>query len=144
MKREILTGLAVMMAGSIGVVPAAQSREGQGSGPTKPITVKAQRTPVKTVKVEVPVTQAVRNDTPVFRGEGSFEQKCGVCHLGRWRKAGQLQPVLSLTGVFKDTSPDREAAVREQIQRGSLNMPGFQNTFTPSEFDDLIAYLKTL
>jgi mono/diheme cytochrome c family protein len=143
MKRGILAGLAVIVAGSMGLTAAAQ-REGQGSGPTKPITVKAQRTPVRTVKVEVPVIQAVRSDTPAFRGEGSFQQKCGVCHLGRWRKAGQLQPALSLAGVFKDTSPDREAAVREQIQRGSLNMPGFQNTFTPSEFDDLIAYLKTL
>lgn len=143
MKRGLLLGLAAVFAGSLGVTVAAQGR-GQASVPTKPITVKAERTPVKTVKVEVPVEQAVRHDTPVFRGEGWFQQQCGVCHLGRWRKDGQLQPVLGLAGVLKDASPAREAAVREHIQRGSVNMPGFQNAFTPTEFDELIAYLKTL
>ena len=33
-------------------------------------------------------------------------------------------------------------AVRAQIQKGSQNMPGFQNTFTPAQFEELITYLK--
>jgi mono/diheme cytochrome c family protein len=112
--------------------------------PTKITTVKATRTATKTVKVAVPVTQAARNDTPVFRGEGWFQQYCGVCHLGRWRKNGQLKPVQSLEGVFtKNPGPDREAYVRAYIQNGSANMPGFRNTFTPAQFDELIAFLKT-
>ena len=133
-------GLVVILAGSMGVTIAAQFREGP---PTKPVTAKAQRTRVQTVKVEVPITQAARSDTPAFRGEERFLQRCSLCHLGRWNKTGQLQPWVPLAGL-KDASPDREAAVREQIRRGSLNMPSFQNTFTPSELDDLIAYLKTL
>jgi hypothetical protein len=46
--------------------------------------------------------------------------------------------------VLKDASPDREKAVREFIERGSLRMPGFRYNFTPAEFAELMAYLKTL
>lgn len=148
MKRAFRLGLALLVAGSLGVTTVAAQEEGGGRGraplPQKPTTFKATRSGNKTVKVEVPVTQAVRMDTPAFRGEGYFQQKCGVCHLGRWRKAGQLQPVTSLAGVLKDTSADRDAGVRGQIQKGSLNMPGFQNAFTPAEFEELMTYLKTL
>lgn len=143
MKRGFLSGLAALFAVSWGVMVAAQGR-GQVNLPTKPITVKAERTAVKTVKVEVPVEKAARRDTPAFRGEGWYQQKCGLCHLGRFRKSGPLQPYFPLAGVLKDTSPARETAVRQQIQRGSPNMPGFQNAFTPEEFEELIAYLKTL
>jgi len=144
MKRGFLLGLAAVLAGSLGVTVAAQGR-GQASLPTKPITVKAERTPVKTVKVEVPIVQAVRSDTQAFRGEAWFQQKCGLCHLGRWRKEGQLQPfAATMAGVLKGATPAREAAIRAQVQKGSLNMPGFENAFTPAEFEELIAYLKTL
>lgn len=150
MKRALVAGLAVLLTGWMSATAVGQDEEGGGGGarvpvPTRVTTVKATRTPVKTVKVEVPVDKATRNDTPAFKGEGWFQQNCGVCHLGRWRKQGQLQsfaPVLS--GVLKDRSPERETAVREYIRRGSANMPGFQNAFTPTEFDELIAYLKTL
>jgi hypothetical protein len=148
MKRTVLCASALVLAGLLrATTVVAQDEEGGGHGapsPTKITTYKAIQTPVKTVKTDVPVTQAVRLDTPVFRGEGSFQQKCGVCHLGRWRKAGQLKPVRSLAGVLNDASPDRDAAVRARIQKGSLNMPGFQQAFTPEEFEELMAYLKTL
>jgi len=140
MKKQFLAALAALLAGSMSVSVAAQFQEGP---PTKPVVAKAQRTPVKTVKVDVPVTQGVRSDTPVFRGEGLFQQHCSVCHLGRFDKSGQVQPVVNLAGVLKDASPDREAAVRMQIQRGSINMPSFQHTFTAREVEALIAYLKT-
>jgi mono/diheme cytochrome c family protein len=130
--------------------PAEQDPEEGPAGPrvaapTRITTAKGSRTPVKTVKVEVPIEQAARSDTPAFRGEGWFQQNCGVCHLGRWRKQGQLQPAApTLAGVLKNASPDREAAVRAYIQAGSANMPGFRYAFTPAELDELIAYLKTL
>lgn len=142
MKRVVVLGVAAAFAGSLGVTVSAQ--RGQPP-PTKPITVKAERTPVKTVKTEVPIAQARHSDTPAFRGEGWYQQKCGACHLGRWRKDGQLEPfAMSLTGVLKGATPAREAAIREQVQRGSLNMPGFKNAFTAEEFEELIAYMKTL
>jgi mono/diheme cytochrome c family protein len=114
--------------------------------PKEVTTVKATRSAVRPVKVVVPV-QKTAHDTsaPAFRGEGWFQQECGVCHLGRWRKSGQQQPSAPpLTGVLKNANPAREAAVRAFIQTGSQNMPGFRNTFTAAEFEELVAYLKTL
>ena len=155
MNRGFLAGLAVILVGSMTMVGAAQMQQppddDEGpAGPRVPVptqvtTGKASRTPVKTVKVDVPVEKAARTDAPAFKGEGWFQQKCGLCHLGRWRKAGQLQSFApGLTGVLKGATPERETAVRQYIQRGSANMPGFQNAFTPAEFEELIAYLKTL
>ena len=150
MQRVFLAGFAVLLAGWMSATAVGQEEEGGGGGarvpvPTRVTTAKATRTPAKTVKVEVPVTKAARNDTPAYRGEGWFQQYCAECHLGRWRKQGQLQASApGLAGVLKAGTPEREAAVRQQIQRGSPNMPGFQNAFTPKEFDELIAYLKSL
>lgn len=154
MKRGFLAGLAVILVGSMTTIAAAQmpqpqdDEEGPAGArvpvPTQVTTAKAARTAVKTVKVDVPASKAARSDTPAFRGEGWFQQKCGLCHLGRWRKTGQLpSSAPGLIGVLKGATPEREAAVRAYVQRGSANMPGFQNAFTPAEFEELIAYLKT-
>ncbi|MBI3049428.1 MAG: cytochrome c [Acidobacteria bacterium] len=139
-----LSVLAIVSSLVMGVTVAAQEGGGRGMPPPSEVTtMKVPRTPVKTVKIEVPIEQAVRHETPEFRGEGLFFQRCAICHVGDWRKEGQLKPYgPQLTGVLKDAS--REAAVRTFIRSGSLNMPGFQHTFTPAQFDDLIAYLKTL
>jgi hypothetical protein len=50
----------------------------------------------------------------------------------------------SLEGILKDAPSDRENLVRETIQQGMRRMPGFRYNFTPTEFEELIAYLKTL
>lgn len=114
--------------------------------PAQITTAKATRSAVKPVKVDVPI-ERTNHDTsaPAFRGEGWFQQECGLCHLGRWRKHGQLPPSAPpLTGVLRNADRAREAAVRAFIQTGSQNMPGFRNTFTAAEFEELVAYLKTL
>lgn len=87
----------------------------------------------------------VAGDDAVTRGEAWFYQRCSLCHVGRIVKDETYQPMApSLEGVLKEAPPDRERVVREQIQRGSLRMPGFRFNFTPSEFDELMAYLKTI
>ena len=79
------------------------------------------------------------------RGEAWFYQRCSLCHVGRIVKDDTYEPMgPRLDGVLKGAAPDREKLIREQIQRGSLRMPGFRYNFTPAEFEELMAYLKTL
>jgi len=79
------------------------------------------------------------------RGEGLFLQRCSICHLPRKLKFGS-PPVVgpSLSGQFKDASPDQMKVLRGFILKGGPDMPGFQYGLAPNEVDDLIAYLKTL
>ena len=79
------------------------------------------------------------------RGETLFYQRCSLCHLGRIIKDDKYQPIgPALAGVLKDASSDREAEIRQFIQMGTLRMPGWKYAFSPKEFDDLIAYVRTL
>ena len=79
------------------------------------------------------------------RGEAWFYQRCSLCHMGRIVKDETYEPMApKLDGLLKDAAPDREKLVREQILRGSLRMPGFRYNLTPAEFEELMAYLKTL
>ena len=85
------------------------------------------------------------NTDPFTRGEAWFYQRCALCHMGRIVKDDVYKPMgPALDGVLKEASPDREKLIRQQIQRGSPRMPGFQYTFTPGEFEELMAYMKTL
>jgi len=77
------------------------------------------------------------------RGEAWFYQRCSLCHMGRIVKDDVYEP-MGPKLTLKNATPAREKAVREQIQRGSPRMPGFQYTFTPAEFEELIAYMKML
>jgi mono/diheme cytochrome c family protein len=79
------------------------------------------------------------------RGEGLFLQRCSLCHLPRKLKFGS-PPVIgpSLSGQFKDATPDQSKILRGFILKGGPNMPGFQYGLEPKEVDDLISYLKTL
>jgi mono/diheme cytochrome c family protein len=79
------------------------------------------------------------------RGQGLFLQRCSLCHLPRKLKFGS-PPVIgpSLSGQFKDATPDQMKILRGFISKGGPNMPGFQYGLEPKELDDLIAYLKTL
>jgi mono/diheme cytochrome c family protein len=79
----------------------------------------------------------------VRRGEAWFYQRCSLCHMGRIVKDDVYEPMAPKL-TLKNATPAREKAVRDQIQRGSPRMPGFQYTFTPAEFEELIAYMKTL
>ena len=79
------------------------------------------------------------------RGEAWFYQRCSLCHMGRIVKDDKYEPMAPrLDGVLKNATPDREKVVRGFIQQGSLRMPGFRYNLTPAEFEELMAYLKTL
>lgn len=78
-------------------------------------------------------------------GEGLFLQRCSLCHLPRKLKFGSPAVVgPSLSGQFKDATPDQMKVLRNFILKGGPDMPGFQYGLEPKEVDDLVAYLKTL
>ncbi len=79
------------------------------------------------------------------RGEGLFLQRCSLCHLPRKLKFGS-PPVIgpSLSGQFKDATPDQMKVLQGFILKGGPDMPGFQYGLDGKQLDDLLAYLKTL
>ena len=81
----------------------------------------------------------------IARGEVLFYQACPICHLDRIEKDVIHKQILApaLSGVLKNASPSREAAVLEQITKGSLRMPGFQYSLDANELDELMAFLRT-
>lgn len=80
-----------------------------------------------------------------LRGEGVFLQRCSLCHLPKRAKVCCQAPLGPLLyGVLKPGDAARERLVREQILRGSANMPGFGAGLDANELDDLLAYLKTI
>ena len=85
------------------------------------------------------------NREAITRGEAWFYQRCSLCHMGRIVKDDVYQPMgPPLNGVLKAASPEREKLIRQQIEKGSPRMPGFQHTFTPAEMEELMAYMRTL
>lgn len=100
-----------------------------------------------TVSAQAPAApKATRTEAEkVRRGEAWFYQSCLLCHVDRILKNEITAPLgPKLNGILKDATPAKEAAVRAQINRNSLRMPGFQYGLTPEQLDELIAYLKTL
>lgn len=96
-------------------------------------------------KAEPPGPTATKLTERQRRGEGLFLQRCSLCHLPRQLKFGS-PPVIgpSLSGQFKDASPDQMKTLRGFVLKGGPDMPGFQYGLAPNEVDDLIEYLKTL
>jgi mono/diheme cytochrome c family protein len=92
-----------------------------------------------------PPPQAPASGEAVKHGEAWFYQRCSLCHMGRIVKDDTFESMApSLEGILKNAPSDREKLVRETIQQGIRRMPGFRYNFTPTEFEELIAYLKTL
>lgn len=84
-------------------------------------------------------------DEPTRRGEGLFLQRCSLCHLPRKLKFGSPAVVgPSLSGQFKDATPDQMKVLQGFILKGGPDMPGFQYGLDSKQLDDLMAYLKTL
>ena len=88
---------------------------------------------------------AQKLDEQERHGEDLFLQRCSLCHLPRKLKFGS-PPVVgpSLSGQFKDATPDQMKVLRNFILKGGPDMPGFQYGLEPRDVDDLVAYLKTL
>jgi mono/diheme cytochrome c family protein len=73
-------------------------------------------------------------------GKKLFVQKCSVCHLPALPSYTAYGPLLD-NNVVADRG---EESVREQIERGSAKMPGFQYSMSSVEIEQIVGYLKTL
>jgi mono/diheme cytochrome c family protein len=81
----------------------------------------------------------------VRRGEIWFYEHCSLCHMERVTKHTVYKPLRpKLDGLFKNATLEQEKDLREFIKVGTLRMPGFRYTFNDEEFEELIAYLKSL
>lgn len=107
-----------------------------------PITVLAQSKPPSSTAASSSLGEQE------IRGEGLFFSRCGLCHMPKqlkWKSPVMVPPATpSLSGLLKGAPPNKEAAVRQLIMKGTPNMPGFQYGLEPKELDDVIAYMKTL
>jgi mono/diheme cytochrome c family protein len=85
--------------------------------------------------------------TDAAAGKTVFNQNCTACHTAS-STATNVGP--GLKGLFKakkmpaSGKPVTEQNVRNQILNGGGGMPGFKDTLSTEQIDDLIAYLKTV
>jgi mono/diheme cytochrome c family protein len=73
-------------------------------------------------------------------GKKLFVQKCSVCHLPALPSYTTYGPLLGNNLI----SEHGEEATRQQIERGSARMPGFQYSLSAAEIAQIVEYLKTL
>ena len=88
----------------------------------------------------VPLPSIKTLTTAQAAGKKLFVQRCSVCHLPALPSYTAYGPLLD-SNVVADRGED---SVREQIERGSAKMPGFQYTLSSVEVEQIVGYLKTL
>ena len=77
-----------------------------------------------------------------LRGDAYFQKTCFLCHSPTGQTRELKIAVTDLVGLFKRPGVT-EQYVRERIQDGIPGrMPAYRHTYTPSELDNVIAYLK--
>jgi mono/diheme cytochrome c family protein len=90
-------------------------------------------------------TRAAAGDAEA--GKKVFDGNCTACHTAASTETN-VGP--GLKGLFKlkkmpaSGKPLTEANVRDKILDGGGGMPGFKDTLSAAQIDDLIAYLKTV
>jgi mono/diheme cytochrome c family protein len=73
-----------------------------------------------------------------------FFQRCSLCHLPPLAGpgSGARLPFGPLLYGYMDNARN-EARVRTVIMDGGAQMPGFKYGLTPTEIEDIVAYMKT-
>ncbi len=82
----------------------------------------------------------------VDKGRKIFDASCAVCHYrtSPAKKIGPGMKGLAKRGAYADGKPVDDASLREWVERGGKNMPGFKDALTAEQIRELIAFLKTL
>jgi mono/diheme cytochrome c family protein len=92
----------------------------------------------------VPPSKAPALSPQEQNGEMLFFQRCALCHLPPLVGAtdGARLPFGPLLYGYMDNARN-EARVRQVIMNGGAEMPGFQYGLTPTQIEDIVAYMKT-
>jgi mono/diheme cytochrome c family protein len=80
-------------------------------------------------------------------GRRLYDQYCDRCHepySSRDKKGRSLQGVFKKKFLSESGMPANDERVGEMITTGRNMMPAFGQTMTPSQIQDLLAYLHTL
>ena len=79
-------------------------------------------------------------------GRRVFDAYCIACHEAYVDRAKHGPPLLGLykKPAMPSGAPANDERVRENINLGRAKMPGFSNTLSEEQMQDLIAYLHTL
>jgi len=88
----------------------------------------------------VPLPSIKTLTTAQAAGKKIFVQKCSVCHLPALPSYTAYGPLLDNNLITERG----EEATRQQIERGSARMPGFQYALSATEIGRIVEYLKTL
>jgi mono/diheme cytochrome c family protein len=101
---------------------------------------KEAQVPARPADIVVPLPSIKSLTADQAAGKKLFVQKCSVCHLPELPSYTAYGPLLD----GKVVASRGDAAIREQIMRGSARMPGWQYTMSSAEIEQIIGYLKTL
>lgn len=80
------------------------------------------------------------------RGRRTYEARCANCHeayLDRPRNGPSMKDLYKRK-YLPSGAPANDERVRDALLIGRPNMPGYRGVMNDSEFEDLLAYLRTL
>lgn len=95
----------------------------------------------------LPLSLSSADNKKAADGEAVYKKNCTMCHFPD-KADKKLGP--GLKALFKNKElpqsrkPVTEAAIREQVEKGSKAMPGFGKKLSAEDIDKLMEYLKTL
>jgi mono/diheme cytochrome c family protein len=100
-----------------------------------------------TLGLILPLSLSSAESKKAAAGEAVYRKNCNMCHFPDKtdKKFGPgLKSLFKNKELPQSHKPVTEAAVREQIEKGSKTMPGFAKSLSEEEINNLIEYLKTL
>jgi cytochrome c2 len=100
-----------------------------------------KQAPAKKSAVTAPASKG-----DVKKGKEVYETWCEICHYSEnaEKKIGPGLKGVYKRGKFADGKKVDDQTMRQWIEAGGKDMPGFKDQISSSQIADLIAYLRTL
>ncbi len=102
--------------------------------------------PGKDANGQKPAGGSPASPAEIEQGKKLFNTRCAICHYSASpaKKIGPGLKGLAKRGTYADGKPVDDASLREWIEKGSKNMPGFKAALNAEQIRELVVYLKTL